>query len=1221
MKCIKILPLLIFLAISQSLWAQKPVSEGTLRLALMGTAWSREPSNAEIQKAAVELRNRLAKNSKHCRLSTSPYKVHGKWDKDPLMANKVLIHTRCDHSNGEVRNYVANLKYDYRTNGFRFENVMVQGKRDPNNPKMETAFYLQPYDLGPLKPGWISGGSPSPSPNPRPYPTPTPPSEEDDGWISTVIGILTAGIIIGLIARRRKKKGEKAKTKPKPKGKKEEEEEEEEEHYVVQYNKERLALAEGQDDQLIVKVYKVRSNGQKTLAKNALIQISVSEKAIGVSNPKGQGSINTAVFLAEATASSMASLTVHIQAGSKNKTQLIPINIKNENYHLDMLSVPPGKKGLRPNGTDHIEVLARVAISGQKSDRKTDLLTQEIQFEKSSEWVDLGTPTFEDGWLKCWVQASNPDQVRNSIGMPKEFTITASIRLGKKTLKKKLSFSLQDMQLDVDKDRLYFLAEQKGQNRSITAFIEGPDNQQKWNFKAAYQKGEPVLSSIKVKALSPTSAEIQISGPEQSPAKGEKSLSSTLIIYAQQNDQEEPLERHVEVRVQAEGLYLETPDKEPIKLSADGQLEQLLEFGLYVWDDQQQEMQVPEDALGQLQFQLDTNEEEAKNIYEVLNPDIYFQKLVYNIPYGRYKFSSEQEIPGEGNAVKTPILVSARYKGKDFSCRIPTQVLTYGIGPDFPEWQQAYDNCITIVNNHAPYGGNVRSELRRLLEKHKMTLGVEGLNVYRKKLWKIISNLILAKGEAAYRSVDAWASAITEVLEWAEWMGNIAFNVLAAYYLKGYAPVASITKGVLVDVIIAYRENQDKDDFFWAQLEKQIFGLFKATEGRVIDVDRLEKFLGVNKAYAWLIFVSYHFLVNLYRSKSVVFAIKEAAREARDEIIVRWLLQKVENEAQGRGYKIPPPETEATINKVKNAIKKDHAGREYVDKKVVIEIMQDPQKVRTLKNHAPIEVQKAFEATRSSMQKAHDADLIDWISKTYGIPPQNIKVDDFRTPGAEGFSLNTDRDYRVVVRSGRKGIDGNDMWIEMSTKKWAHKSHEFFGKHTGKPKGMSFEEWSRICQQMPTDKFHIEASPDYSDQALDPKTGKIIKVEPNIMKVKAGKGTLIDPEGLGNMYHEKVDASLRDNNVSEAYAQCKKGVDSLKKVRKGYQKQGYKLGELPENMQKGMKVVMDAPVDDTATPARLANIHKQLKSLGFNNLKDFSNKIAGQFKSLGWAKR
>lgn len=1216
MKCNNLLLFLIVILFSQPLWAQKPVSEGTLRISLMGTNWSRLPSDSDIKNAALELRSRLSKNSKHCKLSSNPYRIHGGWDRDPLLDNKVLIHTSCQHSNGETRNYVANLKYDYQSGNFKFENVLIQGKRDPNNPKMETAFFLQPYDLGPLKRGWISGGSPAP--NPRPNPSPSPSTDEDDGWISTVIGILTAGIIIGIIARRRKKKAKK--TKAKPKGK-EKQKEEEEEHYVVQYNKERLAIGTDQEDQLVIKVYKVQSNGQKILAKNALIQIGASEKAIGVSNPKGQGSVNTTVFLAEATASSIASLTIQISTGRKQKTQQLPISIKNEKYHLDMLSVPPTKKGLRPNGTDYIEVLTRLAISGQKTDRKTELLSQEIQFKASSKWIDLGTPTFEDGWLKCWVQASNPDQVRNSIGMPKEFTVTASIRLGKKTLKKKLSFSLQDMQLDVDRDRLYFLADQKGQKRSIKAFIEGPDNQRKWNFKASYKKGEAALSSIQLKQISPNRAEIQIIGPEQSPAKGKKTISSTLIIYAQQSDQEEALERHVQIRVQAEGLYLESPDQNPISLSADGQLEQLLEFGLYVWNEQEEEMQVPKEALRQLQFQLNSQKSEAINIYEVLDPVISFQELVHNIPYGRYKLTAEQEIPGEGQAVKTPLLVSISHKGKNFNCQLPLAIKTYGIGADFPEWQQAYENCVAIVQHHAPYGGNVRAELRRLLEKHKMTLGVEGLNVYRKKLWKIISNLILAKGEAAYRSVDAWASAITEVLEWAEWMGNIAFNVLAAYYLKGYAPVASITKAVIVDAIIAYREKEDKDDFFWAQLEKQVFGLFKATEGRVIDVDRLEKFLGVNKAYAWLIFVSYHFLVNLYRSKSVVFAIKQAAREARDEIIVRWLLQKVHNEAQSRGYKIPPPETEATINKVKNAIKKDYAGREYVDKKVVIEIMQNPQKVRTLKHHAPLEVQKAFENTRSSMQKAHDADLIDWISKTYDIKPQNIKVDDFRTPGAKGFSLNTDRDYRVVVRSGRKGPNGQDMWIEMSTKKWAQKSQEFFGKHTGKPAGMSAEDWSRLCQQMPTDKFHIEASPDYSDQAIDPKTGKIVKVEPNITKVKAGKAKLIDPEGLGNMYHEKVDASIRDNNIPEAYAQCKKGVDSLKKVRKGYQKQGYKLGDLPENMEKGMKTVMDAPVDDTATPARLANLQKQLKSLGFNSLKDFSNKISGQFKSLGWVKR
>jgi len=58
--------------------------------------------------------------------------------------------------------------------------------------------------------------------------------------------------------------------------------------------------------------------------------------------------------------------------------------------------------------------------------------------------------------------------------------------------------------------------------------------------------------------------------------------------------------------------------------------------------------------------------------------------------------------------------------------------------------------------------------------------------------------------------------------------------------------------------------------------------------------------------------------------------------EARDEILVPWISKKVRAEGESRGHNIPPAETMATINKVKNAIKKDSVGNEYLSKKTVI---------------------------------------------------------------------------------------------------------------------------------------------------------------------------------------------------------------------------------------------------------------------------------------------
>jgi hypothetical protein len=1216
-------------------YSNKPINKETLRIALLGASWSRLPNDAEIGKAFADYKTRLGK---HCQIDQSPFKAHlGYYKNDPLMDNKVLVSSKCTHSNGVVIEYVAQLKYDYTANTFRFENVLIQGQRDPSHPihkerLVETAYFLRPLDLAPLQRGWISGGGGTTNNNntKKPYPTPPPPPDDDAmDWVTVIVGGLTSALVIAIVNRMRKKKKAKEAqdAKDKKDGKKPEKDkkkEKEDEHYIIQFNKKALKISEDKSDNLIVTVYRVTLSAGQQPAHNATIILTASDTAITSSNSQSKSSLNTQIGLQGLAAAPTVFLNVTVTAGDKTYNASIPVQIEQENWHIDIVKLPDGKKGIRPGAKDGIFLYARASVKGLKTHPDADKYTELLDFKEESSWLDLGEKVFEKGWMKIYVEASNPDAVRNSISMPEEASVLVSLKVNNKLIQERVKISLLKAELDVDKDRLCFVAGSKKQQLTFRAFVNGASENEEWQFKAAYKADyggdTKVLSDISMERLGPEQVAFTLTGPLIQPKKGEKEIRETLAIFAQVEDHEEPLERHVNVVIRQEGLYLEKglDSNNEIVLVADGKIDKVLEFGLYVWDENLKDVVVPKTELSNLNFQLGSKEQTAVNVIDVLNLQTKFEDLVYNIPWGRYRFKSDQEIPGIGEIITAPFVAKATVNGKEFSVEFALSVKTYGIGPDFPEWQKAYENCIYTINYHVP-DGDARKRLHDVLEKRKMTLGHEGLNEFRKQIWKIASNLILAEGEKGYKSLERWASAITYVLEWAEWMGNIAFNVLAAYYLKGYAPVASIAKGVMINAIICYREGGSAEDFFWKQLEQQLWGLCSAAEGRVIDVDKLEKWLGVNKAYAWLIFVSYHFVVNLYRTESVVEAIKQAAREARDEILVSWLLKKVQAEGETRGYKVPPKEVMATINKVKDAIKTDFAGNKYVDKKTVIEIMQDPQKVRTLKNHAPMDVQLAFERTRSGIQKAHDADLIAWISKTKGIPPQNIKIDDFRTPGAQGFSLNTDRDYRVVVRGG-KGADGKDMWIELNTKDWANKSKEFFGKHSDKPTGMSDDDWARKCQQMPTDKYHIEASPDYSDQAIDTRTGRKITVEPNIMKVKAGKGKLIDPDALGNMYHEKVNASIRDNNIPESYAQAKKGVESLKKVRKGYQKQGLDVGEIPDNIKKGMEIVEKAPVDDTATPARLENINKQLQSHGFRDLNDFSQKMSGQFGSLKNAK-
>jgi len=294
----------------------------------------------------------------------------------------------------------------------------------------------------------------------------------------------------------------------------------------------------------------------------------------------------------------------------------------------------------------------------------------------------------------------------------------------------------------------------------------------------------------------------------------------------------------------------------------------------------------------------------------------------------------------------------------------------------------------------------------------------------------------------------------------------------------------------------------------------------------------------------------------------------------------------------------------------------------------------------------------------------------------------DVDVDDFRTP-KEGQTqadldsdVNTDRDYRVRV----KDKDGN--WIEVDTRTWKEQSQMILSETSGfePPKAWddmtpaerkaardthqeSFQQpdnwesmtpaeqvdavrkhqegfeppvgWDQMTgaermaaiqkhtnelQQMQTDKNHAEASRDYSDQGIDPETGKRVQLdEPNILKVKRGEATLLDAEGTGMMYQEKVNAALRDGNTPEAIAQSKKAIDTLTHVREGYAQQGYDVGTLPKNLQEAMAVLDAAHSDTRSDPAA---VEQKLKELGFEGgVQDVSDKSASQIGALGTARK
>lgn len=304
----------------------------------------------------------------------------------------------------------------------------------------------------------------------------------------------------------------------------------------------------------------------------------------------------------------------------------------------------------------------------------------------------------------------------------------------------------------------------------------------------------------------------------------------------------------------------------------------------------------------------------------------------------------------------------------------------------------------------------------------------------------------------------------------------------------------------------------------------------------------------------------------------------------------------------------------------------------------VLDVQRSTRATRSLKHaDVPDHVREGFNNTlRKRVYEPHDAELLDYVrARVSGMQDKRLRVHDFRTPGAGSSAINTDRDYRVQYQDA----DGN--WHEVKKEHWQEKSFDLFAKHShydaDKARSLLGSEaeraawdsmsdaqrkarWAEMHAQTPTDKFHIEASRDYSDQKLTD-VGRRVTGESNIVRVKRGEAILEDPRGLADMYKVKTDLELQRGNNAEAIAQMKKTADTLAHVREGYVKQGFEVGEVPDSMRRAMELVKNVHVDQRADAAYLAEVESQLRDLGFRGLGDLNGKMCNQIEGLQFARQ
>ncbi len=1040
-----------------------------------------------------------------------------------------------------------------------------------------------------------------------------PPANESDVPWTIIIGAISGAAVLAIIRKLLKKKD----VTPNPNAK-EEPKDKEVAHYILQLNKDSIQLKLNEPSLLDIQVWKISTEGRSVI--DAVIDIQNPEKHLKIQSQYAGGRLLVNLTLEKAPAYPVFKLLVLATAEGKGIQKTVEIKVSDKN-EIVLETLPNNKRALRPDTKQAITCYAKVIDTEGKVLPEE---TKKLKFKPNSDWIDLSVPVMDMNRIAINIEASNPNQVSPASSIPKQVSISVimdDVMKKEDVLQTDLIIGLLDCRLETDISSCTFPVSNQQTEIKFKAFIDNCNAEEPWIFEGQYRKHDKpdaALSQINIIRKSGQEVVITLTGPLLKPGPNETSLSKTLVISAHQGN-EKPLERHLLVMVTQVGLFIKNgvDASNQVAYTADGPFEKDIEFVLYKYDQKTNEIFVDKEGLKHLDIKMKNEEQDIVNFASVLKVSCVFDDLVGNTPYGRFKLQSTEQVPGFGDVFTLDYAVQAPCtpdeNPEQFQQEFQLKVRTYGIGSEFPDWVEAYNRCKIVIHEYVP-PGDARNKLADLLESRKFTLGAEGLNELRKRLWKVAYNLILAEGDKGYQSQERWANAITITLEWTEWAGDLAFNALAAYYLKGIGAVgASLVKGAMIEALNFYiYENQPVDVFIDRQYEKIIPFLVNVSKGRLVSVENIELVVKNNKPLAMAIFVSCEFLYNLYQTKSVVEAAKLTGMQIVDEIIIRKITVQLHKEQLKYNIKITTVQ-EGLEDIVKSVKTKD--GVDFIEMNRVMEIMRDPAMVRTIKNHAPDWLKKVFDDSRNKIYQKHDAELKKFISDKYGIDPKDVKIDEFRTPGTEGnFNLNTDRDYRVLRKV--KASDGSEVWIELQRPNWIDHSYETFGGLTGKPYGISPKEWAEKHLQRATDRFDAEASKDYSDHIYDSTTGSVIKDQPNIVKVKNGDGTLYDAEGLGKMYQNKVMNALEPGTLPEAYAQSKKGVGSLKEVRKSYTEQNLRVPEVPEKLKKAMEIIEKAQTDVNATPASINEMNQQLKALKYNDLADVAKDMAEEFKKL-----
>ncbi|MBI3926860.1 MAG: hypothetical protein HY319_15090 [Armatimonadetes bacterium] len=987
--------------------------------------------------------------------------------------------------------------------------------------------------------------------------------------------------------------------------------------YVLQLSADQFALKPGVPAVLTVTVWSARADGRHTVASNAQIRLAPSSSPAGlrIEPSSGAGRLQSKLSWAGGSApSACVTLVVTATAGGTNSSGSVQLNLETAQIIHEFAD---GKGAIRPDGKDSTVLRARVVLDGAGTVNHE--ATAALAFARGGQWLYTSEAVMWDTWKAVTVQALDPAGPDSNSQPPSPQFVTLTARCGETDLSSNVPVELLArpvLDVDLRPDTVTLI---QGEVAAVKfhAIITNPGSA-KWDWRISLDQED--LCTVNFKEAGPAGViEVTVLPPTTSPqGTGGAQVSTKMHIFAEQSGLE-PLERILPVRLTREGVVVQTRGRDcegQYVLRCDMETCKEIDFVVYVKDPNGQLTADP--ALARkLVFEDDCRERQQRNLLSVAQPEIKPGRPTAERGCA-WTVRSQQYVPGEtGEVYRIPMIV--RVIGKEerpeFSADfcLGLKVVEPDIGSD--DWRRERDGCrraIRLVPE--PF----RAKLAEAIDRWAQTLGHEGLKAFRKKIWRIAQDLILADGAEGYRDQARWEDRCLFLAENVKWGSDLVFtagtNVAfpGAVGMIGVPVLKSLIERILVVASERYFDDSERgvadvDDWFWecvTELEQTLDWATVMQQGALVvgglvtDPAVLEKVLGDSprqKAAAWGIYVGYQFASNMARGMSMCDALKQTLRTVRDRLVVQFLMGRMKWSFQ-------------TPQAIKDAAARMTGNPPRMTEADMIAIQSDPQLLRSLKV-APANVQQGFLQTyRNTLITPHDAQLVAHVRTIPGYEGV-VRVETFSTPGKSGSGVGADRDFRVTMQNP----DGT--WREVPAATWRDESNRILGTLSG----------GRSLQQLnwrATDRFDIEASPDYATQ-----NGQIS----NFTQVVRGRSVLRDPKQFANMWQQKMTGVEPVQSKSgspptwhaapplENVAQAQKACSTLNAVRRGYQQQGYNVNHLTPQMQKGMQIVQRA---DVTAMGDYNSVNQALQNAGFKGgFNDFANKVAGQFQALGMARR